>query len=568
MPKKVYHWYMEANGEQGGERRVPAIAGYDAVRWLGGGAQGSVWLVQPEDGSAPLAAKCYLPGGPGRLGSTAAEVRDGRNNASEITQEWRILAHYDHEHLLRIHGVARLGGAWEGGCALLMDHAAGGSVRDIVAARGPLTVGEVVTILTPLGQVLSFLQGNGVVHGDVSPGNVLLTAHGKPVLGDLGFGRMVGQGQPSGGGTPGFHPPSDGQPSAATDVYGMAAVGWFALTGQPPPATRDRMPLSMHVPGVPVELAAALEAALAENAGQRPTAAAFAQAVFRSARAEPVALAASVHPSVLPDLLTRRAQQTRPRPVWGSLAAKVLKRPLHLARPKPRRSRKPQNHLIDSAPRGPRTIPRKSRWLAGLAAMAVIAGTLAGWQLTAGVTAEPGRGGTPGGAARGAGTVAVAGGNRPGQAPLGPVAARVPPAIRDALVSTDPATALSALAWLRSFALSNAELPLLEAVNAAGSPAMLADAAIARSLVQSGHTLAGLDIAVEGAQLAQGGLLTGGSDAPTPTATVTATVITSPFAEQDSSGTVVHRQDAERRQRLSILLVQVNKRWVIQEILP
>lgn len=564
----VYHWYMEANGEQGGERRVPEIAGYDTVRWLGGGAQGSVWLVQPQDGSAPLAAKCYLPGGAGRQGGTAAEFGDGRNNASEITQEWRILAHYDHEHLLRIHGVVSLGGAWEGGSALLMDHAAGGSVRDIVAARGPLTVGEVVTILTPLGQVLSFLQANGVVHGDVSPGNVLLTAHGKPVLGDLGFGRLVGQGEVSGGGTPGFRPLSDGHPSAATDVYGMAAVGWFALTGQPPPATRDRMPLSMHVPGVPVELAAALEAALADNAGQRPTAAAFAQAVFRSARAEPVALAASVHPSVLPDLLTRRAQQTGPRTGWGRLAGTVLKRPLRPARPRRRRSRKRQDPPIAFAQSGPGTSPRKLRWLAGLAAMAVVAGTLAGWQLTAGATGHPGRDGAPTVAASGAGTGAVAGGNVPVQAPLGSVAARVPPAIRTALMSTDPATALPALAWLRSFALSNADLPLLEAVNAAGSPAMLADAAIARSLVQSGHTLAGLDIAVEGAQLAQARLLTGGSDAPTPTATVTATVTTSPFAEQDSSGTVVHRQDTERRQHLSILLVQVNKRWVIQEILP
>ncbi|WP_054010661.1 protein kinase domain-containing protein [Arthrobacter sp. ERGS1:01] len=166
---------METFSDDHGNGRPPDIPGCDPVRRLGGGASGTVWLVQPRDGTVPLAAKCLLPG---PAGSGA-----GCHNESEITQEWRILAQYDHEHLIRVHDVVPLDGDGGSGWALLMDYAAGGSVRDIVAARGPLTPGEVVTILTPLGEVLSYLHGRGVVHGDVSPGNVLLTAHGKPLLG-------------------------------------------------------------------------------------------------------------------------------------------------------------------------------------------------------------------------------------------------------------------------------------------------------------------------------------------------------------------------------------------------
>ena len=73
-----------------------------------------------------------------------------------------------------------------------MDYAPGGSLRQLVGARGRLSVGETVTVLTPIAQVLAYLHGRGFTHGDVSPGNVLFTAHGKPLLADLGVARMVG----------------------------------------------------------------------------------------------------------------------------------------------------------------------------------------------------------------------------------------------------------------------------------------------------------------------------------------------------------------------------------------
>ncbi|WP_113717528.1 serine/threonine protein kinase [Arthrobacter dokdonensis] len=582
---------MDANRVEARQGQPPVLDGFDAVRRLGGGAQAEVWLVRPVDGGAPLAAKCFAAAGEGLSGLTAAT----RHNETEITQEWRILAHYDHEHLVRMHGLVRLGGPWQGGSALLMDYAAGGSVRDMVAARGPLSVGECVTVLTPLGKVLSYLHGRGVVHGDVAPGNVLLTALGKPVLGDLGLARLAVQPHGRDAGTPGFFCLMDDVVSPASDVYAMAAVGWFALTGHAPAATRDRMPLGMYAREVPDELAAALEAGLAEDAAQRPTAAELAQAVFRSARAEPLALAQSVHPSVLPELLTRRDVRA---PAQGLFWPLLRRRRLRLARPGRRQGR--------SWPGDRRSGQRRGGGSAGghlvmpyvvaAAAVALAGAGFAGWHVTAGSGAaadsrSPAAASAPattsataavGGAsaaesAEPAGKQAAAAGKRLADstsrnaavlASLGPQAVKIPEQVRDGLMSDAPETALAALGWVRSYALSTADRGLLETVNAAGSPAMAADAKVVSALAGAGHSFTGLDTTISGVAVAKEQLVSGGSDAPYAAVTVSATVTTSAFAEQDARGAVVYAQPREQQQRLLIVLVQAGSRWVVQQILP
>ena len=142
----------------------------------------------------------------------------------------RILSVLDHEHLVRAHSVLRLRGAsgapsaamtseGDGGgrrlrggtVGLIMDYAAGGSLGQLVAGRGKLGPGETVTVLTPIAQALAYLHGQGFTHGDVSPGNVLFTAHGKPLLADLGVARMVADATAvADAGTEGFRDPGAG----------------------------------------------------------------------------------------------------------------------------------------------------------------------------------------------------------------------------------------------------------------------------------------------------------------------------------------------------------------------
>ena len=81
---------------------------------------------------------------------------------------------------------------------------AGGSLGQVVAQREHLTPGETVTVIAPIARALAGLHDLGVVHGDLSPGNVLLDSTGRPVLADLGFSRLTGEAPGDVHGTDGF----------------------------------------------------------------------------------------------------------------------------------------------------------------------------------------------------------------------------------------------------------------------------------------------------------------------------------------------------------------------------
>lgn len=289
---------------------APVVAGYSTGRLLGRGGSASVWLAIEQRTGREVALKCFHDPESQEQG---ARTPDGTLGVDAIRREIRILSVLNHQHLVRAHAaVVPSAGAGAGVAALVMDYAPGGSLAALVAAHGRISVGETVTVLTPVAQALAYLHGQGFTHADVSPGNVLFTAHGKPLLSDVGMARMLGDPAATGpAGTPGFQDPAPVDAVRAglqpeRDVYSVAALGWFCLTGHSPARTLDRMPLSLLVPGVPPDLAAILEAGLSEDRRLRPTAAALASAAYRSAAAAPLDLASSVHPSVLPQLLTRR----------------------------------------------------------------------------------------------------------------------------------------------------------------------------------------------------------------------------------------------------------------------
>ncbi|WP_449372521.1 serine/threonine protein kinase [Arthrobacter psychrolactophilus] len=553
---------MDTFSQGGGVDGPPEIAHHDPVRCLGSGGQGQVWLMAPHDGSAPVAAKFVGPPGAPESGSSNGDPP--RHNESYITQEWRLLTHFRHEHLIPLHHLVRDA---RGGQVLLMEHAAGGSLAQIVRERGPLSVGETVTVLTPMGQVLAFLHGRGAVNGDVAPGNILLSAAGKPFLADFGFARMLGQEHEVASGTPGFYCPVDTERTDASDVYALASVGWFLLTGRPAPPTRERLPLSTFVPDVPAELVAALEAGLLDDAVQRPSAAAFAQAVFRSAKALPVALGNAVHPSVLPELMTRHDVHSKAERKRARFLSFGWIRPL--SRPAWRRA------ALEPRPGSERAMMWESKlgtvrrtknrraWVNGM--IAIVAAVVLGGALLTVTTLR--------GAARvesepiDAGVVKLAGDENYSME----WAVGLPSEITKGLTDRDPVTALQALAWTRSYALSNADEKLLDRINAPGSAALAADRAIAENLKEQGHSLSGLDIRISDASSdALESLRTGGDSgsASDPAAVaVRATITTSAFAELDGSGALVHRQAAEQLQQLKIIMIRGAERWTITEIL-
>ena len=268
----------------------PVVPGYTLEALLGRGGSGEVWRAVPRRGGEPVAVKVLVAGEPERQAREAA-----------------LLGGLDHPHLVRLIEVVhqpQRGGATR--VALVLELLAGGSLAALLARRGRLRPGEVVTAIAPVAAALAHAHGNGVVHGDLSPGNIVFTAEGRPVLTDLGVARVLGEAAAAEV-TPPYVDPTvarGGAPGPASDVFGIAAAAFHALTGVAPwnaatpadtlaVAAAGCLPdLAELAPDAPPGLVAVIERGLSADPHDRGSAAAFALDLRHACRPEPVRLPA------------------------------------------------------------------------------------------------------------------------------------------------------------------------------------------------------------------------------------------------------------------------------------
>lgn len=218
---------------ESGTPEIPSVPGFELRRLLGRGAQAEVWLALDLARSEQVALKLRPASStPSSTGSSTAPSPSSSAPMLGGDRELLALRRIDHPNLVRLHRVTAVSG---GGVALVLEYAAGGSLRDLMARRPHLDPPEVTGLLVPLARGLAHLHERGLVHGDVSPGNVLFAADGRPLLADLGATRMLGADLDLGMGTAGFADPGQIGPSdPAGDVRALAAIGWYALTGLVP----------------------------------------------------------------------------------------------------------------------------------------------------------------------------------------------------------------------------------------------------------------------------------------------------------------------------------------------
>jgi eukaryotic-like serine/threonine-protein kinase len=274
----------------------PVVPGYTLEALLGRGGSGEVWRAVPRRGGEPVAVKVLVAGEPERQAREAA-----------------LLGGLDHPHLVRLIEVVhqpQRGPATR--VALVLELLAGGSLAALLARRGRLRPGEVVTAIAPVAAALAHAHGNGVVHGDLSPGNIVFTAEGRPVLTDLGVARVLGDAAAAEV-TPPYVDPTvarGGATGPASDVFGIAAAAFHALTGIAPwnaatpadtlaVAAAGCLPdLSELAPDAPRALVAVIDRGLSADPHDRGSAAAFALDLRHACRPEPVRLPADGVPDV------------------------------------------------------------------------------------------------------------------------------------------------------------------------------------------------------------------------------------------------------------------------------
>ena len=198
---------------------------YRLVREIGRGATATVYLARDEALDLSVALKILHPqlAGAGR-GETLGRFLAGA----------RLLAGLRHPGVVAVYDVD------EPARALAMEWIAGGTLRTRLAAHPDgLPAEEVTATARGLLATLAFLHGEGIVHGDLKPSNLLLRAPGDVVLADFGAAVQIDRGASAArlgeaGGTPLYLAPEQfqGAPaSAETDLYAAGAILWEAATG-------------------------------------------------------------------------------------------------------------------------------------------------------------------------------------------------------------------------------------------------------------------------------------------------------------------------------------------------
>ncbi len=214
---------------------------YRVVSLLGEGGMGAVYRAWDTRLNVPTALKEMIPQ-PGIDQRTLAQLRQ------QFRQEAQILARLNHPHLVRVGDFFEEGG----NTYLVMDFVAGEGLAEIIKREGAQPEKQVVAWAGQLLDALAYCHSQGVIHRDVKPQNVIIRPDGRAVLVDFGLVKLWDPGDPRtktamrGMGTPEYAPPEQydiemGHTDARSDVYGLGATLYHALTGQAPPTATMRM---------------------------------------------------------------------------------------------------------------------------------------------------------------------------------------------------------------------------------------------------------------------------------------------------------------------------------------
>jgi serine/threonine-protein kinase len=262
-------------------------------------------------------------------------------------REARAIARLSHPNVVTV--IDR--GEVDGRQYIVFEHVEGETLKDVIARQGPLPVARALSVAHQIGRALAFAHELGVVHRDVKSENVLVDREGTAKVTDFGIARTVDldDGLTETGtvlGTSGYIAPeqaSGERVDERTDQYSLGIVLYELLTGEVPYTGPNAMAVAMRhlrdpVPSVRAgrpdvsprvdavvaralakrprdrfpsmeAMTAALEAALAQERKQRPSAAEADTGVIPAA----------------PSRLRRpAAARPRPRPRWRVVAVLLL----------------------------------------------------------------------------------------------------------------------------------------------------------------------------------------------------------------------------------------------------
>ena len=202
-----------------------------------------------------------------------------------FSREARDAAAVLHANIIQVYAV----GQDRGHEYIAMELVDGENLADVVRREGPLSPERVLAIMKQVVSALAEAHEAGIIHRDVKPSNILLTAKGQAKVADFGLAKRPGTDASvtlTGArlGTPLYFPPemARGKPAdARSDLYSLGATFYHLLAGRPPfegQSTAELVlqhaearvpPLAEAAPGAPRDLCRAVHRLLRKNPSER-----------------------------------------------------------------------------------------------------------------------------------------------------------------------------------------------------------------------------------------------------------------------------------------------------------
>ncbi len=200
---------------------------YSILHELGSGGMAKVYLVHDEVLDRNVALKVLRK-----------QFAEDEGFAERFKREARSAASLSHPKLVQVYDR---GEAEDGASYIAMEYVPGGTLKERIAEGGPLAPAEAAGIASQVADALAVAHGRGIVHRDIKPQNVLLTASGEAKVADFGIARAASATTISQTslvlGTASYMSPEQAVGKPATpksDLYSLGVVFYEMLTGELP----------------------------------------------------------------------------------------------------------------------------------------------------------------------------------------------------------------------------------------------------------------------------------------------------------------------------------------------
>ena len=205
--------------------RILEVPGFEVLGGLGSGGTAEVFRCREKKSGAVLALKVLQQGPAGHAPTKAAFVREAK-----------LLAQLEHPGIVKGFGVARAGEVYFS----KMEVVEGRTLLEVLEDGEPLDEGAALSIILTVSEVLAYMAGEGLVHRDVKPGNIMWTEQEEVKVIDLGFAASAGEASAadSAVGTAEYLSPEQARGGAAadlrSDIYSLGATLFHLVIGRLP----------------------------------------------------------------------------------------------------------------------------------------------------------------------------------------------------------------------------------------------------------------------------------------------------------------------------------------------